>query len=237
MAQLNLTDERGYNQIFAPVGATPVRARRRSDWMLAQIARVGAKRVLEIGSGTGENAAILAANTQAEVIAVDISPAFIAAARERHRAPNLRFERLDLFGDQLLEFGTFDLVCGNGILHHLVVELPRVLTALRQLTNPGGGMAFIEPNFFNPYCAFAFGTKLGRRFARLEPDEMAFTPGELRTALAEAGWQDVVVKMRDFLVPGLPLPLVGPTLAIEPMLEGSALTRWMAQSHFMTARA
>ena len=237
MAQLNLTDERGFNQIFAPVGATPVRQRRRSDWMLAQIERVGARRVLEIGSGTGENAAVLAANTEAEVVAVDISPAFIAAARERHRAPNLRFERLDLFGDKLLEFGTFDMVCGNGILHHLVVELPRVLTALRQLTNPGGGMAFIEPNFLNPYCAFAFGTKIGRRFARLEPDEMAFKPGELRTALVEAGWQDVVVNMRDFLVPGLPLRLVGPTLALEPMLEGSALTSWMAQSHFMTARA
>ena len=37
MAGLNLTDERGFNQIFAPVGATPVRQRRRSDWMLAQI--------------------------------------------------------------------------------------------------------------------------------------------------------------------------------------------------------
>ena len=59
----------------------------------------------------------------------------------------------------MLEFGQFDLVCGNGILHHLVVHLPRVLTALRQLTNPGGGMAFIEPNFLNPYCAFAFGKR------------------------------------------------------------------------------
>ena len=202
MAQLNLTDERGFNQIFAPVGATPIRQRRRSDWMLAQIARVGSRRVLEIGSGTGENAAVLAANTDAEVIAVDISPAFISAARERHKAPNLRFELLDLLGDKPLAFGQFDMVCGNGILHHLVTQLPRVLQTMRQLTNPGGGMAFIEPNFLNPYCAFAFGTKLGRHFAKLEPDEMAFKPGELRNALNEAGWQDVVVKMRDFLVPG-----------------------------------
>jgi SAM-dependent methyltransferase len=237
MAQLNLTDERGFNQIFAPVGATPVRQRRRADWMLAQIERVGARRVLEIGSGTGENAAWLATNTQAEIIAVDISPAFVAAARERHGASNLRFERLDLLGDKPLEFGMFDLVCGNGILHHLVTQLPRVLTTMHQLTNPGGGMAFIEPNFLNPYCAFAFGTKFGRRFARLEPDEMAFKPGELRQALTEAGWQDVVVKMRDFLIPGLPLPLVKPTLALEPLLEGSAVTSWLAQSHFITARA
>lgn len=237
MAQLNLTDERGYNQIFAPVGATPIRQRRRSDWMLRQIERVKARRVLEIGSGTGENAAYLADNTEAEVIAVDISPAFIDIARHRHKAPNLRFELLDLLGDQPLEFGQFDVVCGNGILHHLVAELPRILTTLRALTNPGGALAFIEPNFLNPYCAFAFGTRFGRRMARLEPDEMAFTPGELRQALGAAGWQDVDVRMRDFLVPGLPLPLVKPILAAEPLLEGSALTRWLAQSHFMTARA
>jgi SAM-dependent methyltransferase len=232
-----IRDDRGYNQVFSQVGSTPLRQQRRNDWTLKQIGLVKARRVLEIGSGTGESAAYLAARTDAEVVAVDISPAFITVSRERYQAPNLHYGLFDLLGDQPLEFGMFDLICGNGILHHLVSQLPRVLTTMRQLTNPGGGMAFIEPNFLNPYCAFAFGTKFGRRFARLEPDEMAFKPSELRRALIEAGWQDVVVKMRDFLVPGLPLPLVKPTLALEPLLEGSAVTSWLAQSHFMTARA
>ena len=237
MAEIVVRDEGGFNQVFAPVGSTPLRQQRRNDWTLDQIARVKARRVLEIGSGTGESAAYLAARTGAEVVAVDISPAFIATSRERYQAPNLRYELFDLLGDAPLAFGQFDMICGNGILHHLVKRLPEVLTTMRQLTNPGGGMAFIEPNFLNPYCAFAFGTKMGRRFARLEPDEMAFTPGDLRQALTAAGWQDVVVKMRDFLVPGLPLALVKPTLAVEPLLEASPVTSWLAQSHFMTARA
>lgn len=237
MTQFVVRDDRGFNQVFAPVGATPVRARRRTDWMLAQIARVGARRVLEIGSGTGENAALLAAETDAEVVAVDISPAFIDIARHRHKGGNLRFELLDLLGDEVLEFGRFDMVCGNGILHHLVKQLPRVLTNLHRMTNPGGGLAFIEPNLLNPYCAFAFGTGIGRRMARLDPDEMAFKPGELRKGLVEAGWRDVEVKMRDFLVPGLPMPLVRPVLAVEPALEATPLTSWLAQSHFMTAKA
>jgi SAM-dependent methyltransferase len=237
MSEIVVRDEGGFNQVFAPVGSTPLRQQRRNDWTLAQIAKVGARRVLEIGSGTGESAAYLAARTGAEVVAVDISPAFIALSRERYQAPNLRYELFDLLGDAPLAFGQFDMICGNGILHHLVKRLPQVLATMRQLTNPGGGMAFIEPNFLNPYCAFAFGTRLGRRFARLEPDEMAFKPGDLRAALTEAGWQDVVVKMRDFLVPGLPLSLAGPIQAIEPLLEGSPLTSWLAQSHFMTARA
>ncbi len=237
MAELIIKDEGGYNQVFAPIGSTPLRQQRRNDWTLAQIARVGAKRVLEIGSGTGESAAYLAARTQAEVIAVDISPAFIAASRAKYRAPNLRYELFDLLGDEPLAFGQFDMVCGNGILHHLVRRLPEVLTSMKRLTNPGGGMAFIEPNFMNPYCAFAFGTSVGRRFARLEPDEMAFKRGELLTALGGAGWRDISVTTRDFLLPGLPKALVTPTLAVEPLLEATPLTSWLAQSHFMTASA
>jgi len=237
MAEMIIKDERGFNQVFAAVGSTPFRQQRRNDWILQQIAAVKARRVLEIGSGTGECAAYLAAHSNAEVIGVDISPAFISASREAYQAPNLRYELFDLLGPEQLAFGTFDMVCGNGILHHLVLELPAVLKSLRNLTNPGGGLAFIEPNLLNPYCAFIFGTKVGRRMAKLEPDEKAFKPWHLRKALADAGWRDVDVTTRDFLIPGLPKALVSPTLAIEPLLETTAATRWLAQSHFMIARA
>ena len=237
MSRITLQDERGYNQVFKPVGSTPLRMRRRNDWFVAQIADRGARRVLELGSGLGDTAAHIAAHCTAEIVAVDLSETFVTEARARHSAPNLRFERFDLLGGAPPPFGPFDMVVGNGILHHLVARLPEVLRALHGITNPGGGLAFIEPNFLNPYCAFIFGTALGRRWAKLEPDEMAFTPGELRRALPEAGWHDVAVATRDFLLPGLPERLVQPILAAEPALEGVALTRWLAQSHFFTARA
>ncbi|WP_165585384.1 bifunctional 2-polyprenyl-6-hydroxyphenol methylase/3-demethylubiquinol 3-O-methyltransferase UbiG [Roseococcus sp. SYP-B2431] len=237
MSKIAVQDERGFNQVFAPVGSTPLRMRRRNDWFIAQAARLGAKRILEIGCGTGEAAAQVAAGTSAEVVAVDISDAFLERARANHQAPNLRYEKLDLLGADPLRLGRFDLVFGNGILHHLVVRLPEVLRALHGVTGPGGGLAFIEPNFLNPYCAFIFGTGLGRRLAKLEPDEMAFTPAQLRRALPEAGWREVEVATRDFLLPGLPTALAKPVLAVEPALESLALTRWLAQSHFVTARA
>ncbi len=209
---------------------------RRHDWFIAQIGTLGARRVLEIGCGTGETAAHLAAHSEAEIVAVDISQAFVTAARSHFSADNLRYELFDLMGEEPLAFGRFDLICGNGILHHLVLELPRMLRTLRAMTNPGGGIAFIEPNFLNPYCAFIFGTKIGRRFARLEPDEMAFTRNELQSVLAETGWGTVTVETRDFLVPGLPECLVKPVVGLEPMMQATRLTRWLAQSHFVTAR-
>ncbi len=236
MAELSFQDEQGFNQIFKPVGSTPFRAQRRHDWFVHEAQRLGARRILELGCGTGEAAAYLAANSGADVVAVDISEKFLDHARKAHDAPNLHFQKLDIFADDLKALGTFDLVYGNGILHHLVVRLDEVLRALLSLTTPQGGLAFIEPNFLNPYCAFIFGTKIGRNFARLEPDEMAFKPQELRRSLAQAGWKHVDVTTRDFLVPGVPKSLIKPILTIEPLLEGSIATRWLAQSHFMTAR-
>src|SRR5229473_1331779 len=183
MSKIALQDERGFNQIFAPVGSTLLRMRRRNDWFVDQIDRLGARRVLELGSGTGETAAYLASHSDAEIVAVDISKAFVAEANARHRAPNLRFELFDLLSDTPPPFGKFDMVCGNGILHHLVVRLPMVLRALHALTNPGGGLAFIEPNFLNPYCAFIFGTQVGRRLAGCCGREPGF-PGTWRARKA-----------------------------------------------------
>ncbi|WP_439393098.1 class I SAM-dependent methyltransferase [Bradyrhizobium sp. PMVTL-01] len=237
MSRTALQDERGFNQVFKPVGSTPLRMRRRGDWFVTQIERLGARRVLEIGSGTGDTAAYLATRSKAEIVAVDMSERFVAEARARHAAPNLRYELFDVLGDTPLAFGHFDMVCGNGILHHLIRRLPDVLRALHGVTSSSGGLAFIEPNFLNPYCALIFGTKFGRRWAKLEPDEMAFTPGELRSVLPAAGWRAVEVITRDFLLPGLPEMFIRPSIAIEPVLEASAATRWLAQSHFITAQA
>jgi hypothetical protein len=38
-------------------------------------------------------------------------------------------------------------------------------------------------------------------------------------------------------LPGLPKAAARPILAIEPALEATAATRWLAQSHFVSARA
>jgi SAM-dependent methyltransferase len=234
---LTLQDEQGFNQVYTPVGTTPLRAARRHAWFASQARAHDAKRVLEIGCGTGEAAAAMAATLSAEVVAVDLSADFVARARAAHQAPNLHYAQLDLLGDDALALGHFDMVYGNGILHHLVLCLDDILRALRSVTNAGGGLAFIEPNFANPYCAFLFGTRIGRRIGRLEPDEMAFTRGELLTSLPRAKWRDVTVDTRDFLLPGLPMALAPSVIALEPALERTRVTRWLAQSHFITASA
>jgi len=233
--KISVQDERGYSQLFREVGSSRYRAARRHEWFIAQAQQRSAKRILEIGCGTGEACAAVARGTGAEVIGVDISNAFLDRARATHHAENVCFEKLDLFSDNLATLGKFDFIFGNGILHHLVTHLRETLQRLREITTERGGIAFIEPNFMNPYCAFIFGTKIGRKWSLLEPEEMAFRASQLRAIVTETGWQNVQVQTRDFLLPGLPQPLIRPVLAVEPFFESTILTKWLAQSHFVSA--
>src|SRR5690349_23785660 len=76
----------------------------------------GARRILELGIGTGETAKrVLAAHPHAELSAIDSSPEMLERARQRLPEAHLRLARLE---DPLPE-GPFDLVVSTLAVHHL----------------------------------------------------------------------------------------------------------------------
>jgi SAM-dependent methyltransferase len=85
---------------------------------------VGAGRVLELGTGTGETALrVLDRHPAAEWIGVDASDAMLARARERLPTADLRLGRLE---DELPK-GPFGLVVSVLAVHHLAAEAKRDL--------------------------------------------------------------------------------------------------------------
>jgi SAM-dependent methyltransferase len=102
-------------------------------------------RVLEYGCGPGSQAFHLARHG-AHVVGIDISPVAIEKAAERGRAEDLE-ERLEfrvLDAENLdLPDGSFDVVCGSGILHHL--ELSRAYGEIARVLKPDGTAVFTEP--------------------------------------------------------------------------------------------
>lgn len=235
----NIVDERGYNQIFAPSPAQALRLRRRAEAIIAALppAIPGQPRhLLELGCGTGELAHQLAGLTESRVTGVDLSERFVAQARDRHRRPNLDFRVVDLTREAPAASDTrYDAIVGNGILHHLYHHLDAILPALRRWLRPGGLLLFWEPNLWNPYVWTIFTLKPMRRWAKLEPDEMAFTSGFIRKKLQRAGFGRIEVHTRDFLLPNTPTALVRPVSSVSDVLDRIPLVNRAAQSLFISA--
>jgi ubiquinone/menaquinone biosynthesis C-methylase UbiE len=108
------------------------------------------KKVLEYGCGPG-SAAFGLAEHGAEVHGIDISPVAIEMAKktaaERGVAARCNFSVMNA---EALTFpdGSFDRICGSGILHHL--DLERGFREVARTLRPGGNALFIEPLGHNP---------------------------------------------------------------------------------------
>ena len=194
------------------------------------------KKVLEIGCGRGEMARYLAARTGMQVLGVDLSERFITEASAGTRVANVRFEVLDFTRPEQITDRRFDYVVGNGILHHLYRDLEHSLVSIRRLLTKDGLILFLEPNLHNPYVFSIFKQSRLRRLARLEPDEMAFTRRFALRSLLEAGFSDVKVEYRDFLLPGIPPWLIRPSVTIGGVAEATPGFKHLAQSLFISAR-
>ena len=109
------------------------------------------KKVLEYGCGPGGYAFSLA-KAGANVVGIDLSEVAIEQAMEIARRENLEKSPEFLVMDaENLKFkdGSFDIVCGGAIIHHLDTE--RALSEVsRVLKKPGGKAVFLEPLGYNP---------------------------------------------------------------------------------------
>jgi SAM-dependent methyltransferase len=233
----HITDDRGYNQVFKPVKAMEVRTQRRAQAILDAMTGAPPRDILELGSGTGELSAFLAEKTGARVVGADICEPFVRAAAEKYPGPRLSFQVLDLLRSDLdQQLGRrFDYVVGNGILHHLHDELPAVLPRLKAILNPQGRLIFWEPNLHNPYVFLIFSFGPLRKWAKLEPAEMAFTRSGLAATFRGAGFSQVDISRRDFLLPNTPDALIRPVVALGDVAERLPGVNGLAQSLFISA--
>ena len=120
----------GYDAFLAPITARVV------EPLLDAAGVRSGQRVLDVATGPG-HAGARAATRGAQVVGIDVAPAMLAIAAERHPELELHLASAE---DLPFEDGSFDAVFGNFVLLHLgrpeqgVAELARVLA-------PGGRLA------------------------------------------------------------------------------------------------
>jgi 2-polyprenyl-3-methyl-5-hydroxy-6-metoxy-1,4-benzoquinol methylase len=136
------------------------------------------RRVLDVGCGEGSNA-MLMAKLGAHITGVDISPGSIEVCKRRARLDGVesqtRFSCSPLETLELPE-GSFDIIWGDGILHHVIPELDRVLSQLMRWARPGALFIFSEPMSLTPWL---------RRLRKAVPIHTDATPGERPLERAE----------------------------------------------------
>lgn len=234
----SIVDDRGYNQGFLPSLALKTRTENRCDRIIANIAS-GGKLILEIGCGTGYHAQYIASKlTKDKVIATDLCKPFIDSAKANNKYRNLTYQILDFNNaDEIKKLiavnGRFDYIIGDGILHHLYPELDETVSNLNKILKPGGKILFWEPNILNPYCFIIF--RYLRKFANLEPTEMAFSRSMITRLLNKNKFNNISVKFADFLLPITPTFLISLTLSLGRLLEQIPVINRLSQSIFISA--
>lgn len=105
---------------------------------LARASGYGARRILDLGTGTGETARrLLARHPEAVLVGIDVSDEMLAAARDRlpPERVSLRVGRIE----EPLPAGPFDLVASALCVHHLDAAAKAQLFArVRAALAPGG---------------------------------------------------------------------------------------------------
>jgi ubiquinone/menaquinone biosynthesis C-methylase UbiE len=180
----------------------------------------GFGRALEVGAGTGYfSLNLLRAGVVEEAVATDISPGMLevlssSATRLGLTVEAVCCESAELpFGD-----GSFDLVFGHAVLHHLP-DLDAAFHEFRRVLAPGGWLAFCgEPSRHGDRLAelpkrgahalaplwralMQAGARRNGEVPRREEDKLeqvvdvhAFTPGELAGRARAAGFDSVQVR-------------------------------------------
>jgi SAM-dependent methyltransferase len=164
------------------------------------------RNVLIYACGTGGHV-VQAASAGARVTALDISEMAVRNAKAvcSEWGVDARFVVVD-GADTGLPTGSFDVVWGSAVLHHL--DHQKTPAELSRILAPGGKAYFLsEPTFFNPLLKLAYqvafgGGRVGRRkkflFIRRRGDEFE-KPIESSDLDHYRDFFDVVIRPRGFM--------------------------------------
>ncbi|MEL6764337.1 MAG: polyketide synthase dehydratase domain-containing protein, partial [Cyanobacteria bacterium J06607_6] len=157
-------------------------------------------RILEIGAGTGGTTAHLLPHLpDGEYVFTDVSPLFLAKARERFQEyGGVRYELLNIERSPAAQGfqQSFDLVIAANILH-ATADLRQTLMYVHELLAPGGELILLESTRPLLWLDLIFGLTEGWwKFSDrdLRPDYPLLSAEQWQTLLAESGFTPAILQ-------------------------------------------
>ncbi|MDQ4072036.1 MAG: class I SAM-dependent methyltransferase [Actinomycetota bacterium] len=176
---------------LALVDTVPHRAE--GETVLLEQLPLGARRILDLGTGDGRLLALVRADRPASAaVAVDVSEPMLERARERFADQPVELLHHDL-AEPLPDLGRFDTVISSLAIHHLEDERKRSLYAeVFTGLEPGGVFAnFAHVASHTPRLHRRFFEAIGEPLEREDPsDRLVDVETQLRW-LREIGFDDV----------------------------------------------
>ncbi|MGH2687729.1 MAG: class I SAM-dependent methyltransferase [Actinomycetota bacterium] len=172
--------------------------RRHVDKMVAFTGMRAEDRVLEIGCGTGRYTLIMARQGM-RVEGLDLTPELLETLRADAGDLDIPLHACDVIDCPPEMHGTFDMVIGYFVLHHLH-DLDASFAALTRLVRPGGKVAFMEPNPLNPLYYFQI-TLTPEMSWRGEKGIFKMRPDLICGSMEQAGLRDLAVQRFGFFPP------------------------------------
>jgi len=196
--------------------AGQIRWQRRLDYLSSALENKNGM-VLEIGAGSGTFTPALA-QTFPNLSAVDISEDLLAIAASK--APTASFHCMDAHH---LEFpdNHFDAIIGCSVLHHLDWSL--AVQGFYQKLKPGGTIRFSEPNLLNPQIFLQKNIPPLKAYLGDSPDEYAFTSGQIKKSLNQAGFSNIQITPYEFLHPSTPVNWIDRVIRLEEWVSKTFL--------------
>ena len=157
--------------------------------------------VLDAGCGMGRYTFALASRGL-RVEGLDLSPAMLDRLREFDEGRNaFKLYCADLLNPPRELLGRFDAVAGFFTLHH-VADVRRCLDASASLVKPGGRVAYLEPNPYNPLYYVQLLLAPGMSWQG-ERGILNMRPRSVLRAMEETGLRQVRFERFGFLPPAV----------------------------------
>jgi SAM-dependent methyltransferase len=196
------------------------------------------QRLLDAGAGTGDVARRLGAavTRTGQVVALDFSETFLAAARARHDGGPVQYVAGDVSALELPD-DTFDGVWCERVLQH-VVDADRAIGELARVTRPGGRVCLIDTDWLSlafdgvPAQLATAVLDMMRYRVGSHPSDMGRT---LRRRLVAAGLSDVEATpvtcyFGDPASAAVVLPMVNPAVPRDAFMAAAEIREpWLAE--------